>query len=414
MPSGSLLQLVATGSQDTFITTNPQITFFVAQYKRHSNFSVEPIEQTFNGTIDWGKRIQTTIARNGDLISACILEITMTRNSNASAQWKHAAEALLQDVTLEIGGTQIDKHYRDWFRIYDELYRSGDVKDSYRRLTAWNDEDVTGTTRKFFLPLIFYFNRTLGQALPMIALAYHEVKLTINLSNTAVMEAAGVDTSKGLNLQLYVDYVYLDETERNRFAHAKHELLIEQLQYTGDDAISVNGASQNIRINLNHPCKYLVWVCKKDDDVYGEFTVNGLDKEGAAVIDSCKLQLNGHDRFTSRSGVYFQQVTAHQAFCAKPKAGIYLYSFAVSPRDAVQPSGSLNFSRIDNANLQLTFKNPASATYDPASGQPAPFDVDPLHTCPFEAKEFKVFSLYAVNLNVLRISGGLAGLGYSN
>lgn len=414
MPSGSLLQIIAVGSQDAYLTVDPQITFFQTQYKRHSNFAIEPIEQTFNGTVDFGKRIQTTIARNGDLISACILEVTMTRNDNAAANWKHAAEALIQDITLEIGGTQIDKHYRDWFRIYDELYRTGDVKDSYKRMTAWNDEDVEGTTRKFFLPLIFFFNRNLGQALPMIALAYHEVKLTINLSNTAVMEAAGVDTSRGMNLQLFCDYIFLDEAERSKFAHAKHEYLIEQLQYTGDDAISVNGAATNVRINLNHPCKYLVWVCKKDDDVYGEFTVGGLDKEGAAVIQSAKLQLNGHDRFTARPGVYFQQVQAHQAFCCRSRAGIYVYSFALSPRDALQPSGSLNFSRIDNANMQLVFKNPANAPYDPASGHPAAYDVDPLTVCPYEAREFKIFSLFAVNMNVLRISGGLAGVGYSN
>jgi hypothetical protein len=414
MPSGSLLQLVASGAQNAYIDVNPQITFFNSVYKRHSNFAIEPIEQTFNGTVDFGKRIQTTIARNGDLISACILELTMTRNADPKAMWKYAAEALLQDVTLEIGGTQIDKHYRDWFRIYDELYRSGDVKDSYKRMTAWSDTDVNGTTRKFFIPLIFFFNRNLGQALPMIALAYHEVKLTFNLSSTAVMEAAGVDTTKGLNLNLFVDYIFLDEAERQKFAHAKQEYLIEQVQYTGDDAIFVNGASQNIRINLNHPCKYLVWVCKKDDDVYAEFTVGDLDKEGCAVIQSCKLQLNGHDRFTSRPGIYFQQVQAHQAFCTKPKAGIYIYSFAVSPRDAIQPSGSLNFSRIDNANLQLVFKTPAKDPYVAAAGTFAPYDLAPLTVCPYEAKDFKIMSLYAVNYNVLRIAGGLAGLGYSN
>lgn len=160
------MQLVAYGAQDVYLTGSPQITFFKTIYRRHTNFSVESIEQTFNGTVGWGRKISTTISRNGDLITDVILEVTLKKNGATF----YPAEALIQDIELEIGGQRIDKHYADWFRIYDSLFRKNDEQNQYRRMTDFVDGEADGAVKRFYLPLIFFFNRSPGMALPLIAL----------------------------------------------------------------------------------------------------------------------------------------------------------------------------------------------------------------------------------------------------
>lgn len=126
---------------------------------------MESIEQTFNGTVGWGKKVSTTISRNGDLITDVILEITLKK----SGATFYPAEALIQDIELEIGGQRIDKHYADWFRIYDSLFRKNDEQKQYRRMTDFVDGEATGAVKRFYLPLVFFFNRSPGMALPLIA-----------------------------------------------------------------------------------------------------------------------------------------------------------------------------------------------------------------------------------------------------
>jgi hypothetical protein len=164
------MQLVAYGAQDIYLTGSPQITFFKTIYRRHTNFAIESIEQTFNGTVGWGKKVSATISRNGDLITDVILEITLKKNTSNGAATFYPAEALISEIELEIGGQRIDKHYADWFRVYDSLFRSNDEQTQYRRMTDFVDGEATATVKRFYLPLIFFFNRAPGMALPLIAL----------------------------------------------------------------------------------------------------------------------------------------------------------------------------------------------------------------------------------------------------
>jgi hypothetical protein len=160
------MQLVAYGTQDIVLTSNPEITFFKVVYRRHTNFAIESISQTFNGTVGFGKKVSATISRNGDLITDCWLEITLTK----SGATFYPAEALLREIKLEIGGQQIDKHYDDWLRVHDSLFRSNDEKDAYRRLADFVDAEPNGSVKRFYVPLVFFFNTQPGLALPLIAL----------------------------------------------------------------------------------------------------------------------------------------------------------------------------------------------------------------------------------------------------
>ena len=294
---GGLMQLVAYGAQDIYLTGNPQITFFKVVYRRHTNFSMESIEQTFNGTADFGRKVTCTISRNGDLVHRVYLQVTLpqVRVGVAAGQgfrWLNwIGHVLVKNVEVEIGGQRIDKHYGDWLHIWNELTQTAGHQAGYAnmvgnvpRLTqtvyststasttaltqAQCDDQACMPQTTIYVPLQFWFCRNPGLALPLIALQYHEVKVNLEFrskdeccfrSGTEVTVPALVSAS------LYVDYIYLDTDERRRFAQVSHEYLIEQLQFTGDE--SVNSVSNKVKLNFNHPCKELIWVVQPDSNV---------------------------------------------------------------------------------------------------------------------------------------------------
>jgi hypothetical protein len=299
------MQLVAYGAQDIYLTGNPQITFFKVVYRRHTNFSMESIEQTFNGSADFGKKVTCTISRNGDLIHRVYLQVTLPRveldSSADQFRWLNwIGHVLIKSVEVEIGGQRIDKHYGDWMHIWNELTQESGHQAGYAnmvgnvaRLTqvtsgatvasggqtclqppqGYDNCDVCGCIPEttIYIPLQFWFCRNPGLALPLIALQYHEVKINLEFRDAAQCYWSSSSSKYNCcapslrSASLFVDYIYLDTDERRRFAHVSHEYLIEQLQFTGDE--SVNSTSNKIKLNFNHPVKELVWVVQPDSNV---------------------------------------------------------------------------------------------------------------------------------------------------
>ena len=357
--AGALMRLVAYGAQDVYLTGNPQITFFKVVYRRHTNFACEAIEQVFNGTPATGGKAVVPITRNGDLITKMWLHTTATASGTSDA---NIGYTLINSVELQIGGTKIDKIYGKWMYIWNEL--SSDSNGDTAHDTIVGASAVTDTTTELFIPLTFFCCRNDGLALPLIALQYHDVRLEFEFgspSNVAIS-----------NTSLLVNYVFLDSEERKRFATASHEYLIEQLQFTGAETVTA-AASNKTRLNFNHPVKELVWVT----------SASGAAVDTYVPITNALLQLNGHDRFSVQSGRFFDSVQPHTHHTSS-KTGINVYSFALNPEEH-QPSGTCNFSRIDNATLTVTTKATAVEMY-----------------------------VYATSYNVLRIMSGMGGLAYSN
>lgn len=379
---GGLMQLVAYGAQDAFLTGNPEITFFKVVYRRHTNFSMESIRQNFNGSASWGSRATATISRNGDLITKCYLEATLPEVvGGGDADWcDSVGHKLIKEVELEIGGQLIDRHYAEWLEIWSELTLPAEKAGGYADMVGKSDFRGKDTTPKsgdtVFVPLQFFFCRNPGLALPLIAMQYHEVKLTFQFESGLNCVKDGVAPAH-ISPELWVDYVYLDTDERRRFAQVQHNMLIDQLQYNGG---SVNNTME---LSFNHPCKELIWVRQGVESGF-DFDCGTNNVQGGP-IESAMLKLNGHDRFEKRKGSYFHLVQPYQHHTRCPRKYIYCYSFALSPEEH-QPSGSCNFSRIDNSRLILESENGKDGTN-------------------------KVF---AVNYNVLRIQSGMAGLAFSN
>ena len=321
---GGLMQLVAYGAQDVYLTGNPQITFWKVSYKRHTNFAMESIEQTFNGQADFGRRVTCTISRNGDLAYRTYLQVTLpevnqtmkgTSQDGVYARWlDFPGEQLISQVEVEIGGQRIDRQYGDWMHIWNNLTLPVDQMKGYYAMVG-NTTELTFITDPSFnpidgpcqanaprqvcaprnalpettlyVPFQFWYCRNPGLALPLIALQYHEVKINLDirpideclwavgsLSCGGIIggssSAAGgrVNTAYNQSLvaaSLYVDYVFLDTDERRRMAQNPHEYLIEQLQFTGDE--SVGSSSNKIKLNFNHPVKELIWIVQPDQNV---------------------------------------------------------------------------------------------------------------------------------------------------
>ena len=355
------MQLVAYGAQDVYLTGNPQITFFKVVYRRHTNFAQECIEQTFSGAVGPSKRVTATLARNGDLVKEIYVNLTGGTAGQDNTD-------LIEWAEVEIGGQTIDKQYTAWMDIYNQLF---ETNHDYR-LALCNKASV-------HVPLRFWFNRNPGLALPLIALQYHEVKVNIQLGDSA-----------GTTGSLLVNYVYLDTDERRRFAQVSHEYLIEQVQHTGSETLSGTG-NNKITLNYNHPVKALFW-------------------SSSAALDKMKLQLNGHDRASEQGDLYYRVLQPYESGLGHSKvmqmgstdkrkwydlegnisddttgvsSHVYMYSFALKPGEH-QPSGTCNFSRIDNAVLNMTGSSGATV------------------------------NVHALNYNVLRIMSGMGGLAYSN
>ena len=404
---GGLLQLVAYGAQDVYLTGNPQITFFKVVYRRHTNFALESIQQTFNGTAGFNNTITCTVSRNGDLINRVYVEMDLpqivkdedtTGSGSGFAVSTHivlyknyVGLQLLKNVVVEIGGQQIDKQYSDWMYIWNELSLPEGKKDGYNKMVGENGLDLSKTdNNKLFVPLEFWFCRNVGLALPLIALQYHEVKFKIEFASLSDVTVEFTTDSSGLipsslnegstsiqfpNVNIWVDYIYLDTDERRKFAQLSHEYLIEQLQFTGEESIS---PSTQTRLNFNHPVKELVWVEKS--------TAVSRDISYGGKLESALLKLNGNDRFARRDRKYFSLVQPYQHHTNIPDNNINVYSFAIKPEEH-QPSGTLNMSRIDSAILAQKYDSPVAGD---------------------------TVSIFAVNYNVLRILSGMGGLAYSN
>jgi len=436
--AGGLMQLVAYGAQDVYLTGQPKVTFFQAVYKRHTNFAMENIQQTVNGTPSNSGRVSVTIARNGDLVGNMYVALQPTATAAANLTSTNAvidlcwvAERAIAAVELTIGGQRIDKHYQTWFRLYAEVFLNEADKINYGKLTSSTINDATNKNY-VYLPLLFFFNRNPGLYLPLIALQYHEVRLDFDLTSTFTSYFG----ASSQVFEVWANYVYLDTEERRRFAQKGHEYLIEQVQHTGGD--SITATSQTVRLSFNHPVKELVWCFQNTTSTATNsmwnfstscanvhVTVNATPaiigggnlphtigaprmfsntsgvsnifwiEEGSPITGAAgqevgplkdfKLVLNGQDRFKEQLGKYFNQYQPYVYHSGTPYPGVYVYSFALQPEEH-QPTGTCNFSRIDNAQVSLNMK---------------------ALTTPLQ-------KMFAVNYNILRIQSGMGGLAFSN
>lgn len=493
---GGLIQLVAQGFEDLYLTSDPEITFFKRIYKRHTNFSLELIPQLFGTIPDFGKRVTCNLSKNADLLSNIYLYIQLPsipilydnenelNNIDTYAWTKKIGYALINYVELEIGGQLIDKHYGDWFNIWNELTETS-CKKSIDKMIGNIKDNFSFTNGKksynLYIPLKFWFCRHKGLALPLVALHYSDVKIHVEFNNlkdilllsptnyieidenivhfkkddiltqtygnksikvifsnydyetkrlyyikynqslssysttsTYNKESFKIYNSDGyfvnpkndsseknhniiipnlsiVNAHLLVNYIFLDNEEREKFAKSKHEYLIDFIQFNGEKTIYNH--FQKFKLGFTHPCKEIIWVSQvqniKSGNIKDKYNYTDNLNNGESLIKKTRLLLNGQERSTFRNSIYYNYLNSYKYHSNSPENGINLYSFSYNPENK-QPTGSCNFSKIDdivlevNVSSDINYSNPG------------------------------IIRIYNYAYNVFRIINGLGGLAFSN
>jgi len=434
---GAELQLAAYGEQDLNLTGNPQITFFVAVYKRYTNFAIENIQEVFVGNTNYGSKCYVPLGRYGDLINRMYIDIVLpslnpNNDPSFAISWVNSiGHALLKKVEIEIGGNTIDEQYGMWMEIWDELTLPFDKRYGYYDMIGKHDYfNVTVQQGELHLriPLQFWFCRNVGLSLPSIALQDSTIRLIVTFANFDELWVSSTGDLSPLepclqncrehgnrnmvsksstctfkdhfaikHASLFVDYIYLDEPERKWFVENSHFYLIEQIQ-RNVISIDLTSIDNVIQLNFNHPVKELIWVIRdcaflKNVRGGGNEWFNFSDRPTYYDIppkDPMKeaiLWFEGNYRFwPPREAKYFREVQPYKRHTNVPDNFIYVYSFALKPEEH-QPTGTCNFSRLDNVQLNVKI---------------------------VEGLSEPEINIFAPNYNIFVIQDGLAGLKYGN
>jgi hypothetical protein len=433
--TGGLLQLAAYGAQDIYLTGNPQITYFVGVYRRHTNFAIQSVPQYFTGNADFGQKVYCLVDRIGDLINAMFLRVQLPDISQynytddagnlVEYYWVNSiGHAILKIIDVEIGGVVIDRQYGLWMEIWGELTTPAGKKAGYNSMIGKSDHPVNldnGGALDLYVPIYFWFCRNVGLSLPLIAIQSQEVRINVTfrqyqeliISTTGAPIITNNNPLEIVQTWFDIDYIFLEDDERKVFAKNNHQYLIEQLQVYATSLTSnglrqdptdpnkmtrIPDLNQNILLDFNHPVKELYWVIQNSTVLsvypyggnewynfstqsYKNGKVNGTDP-----MIRGKLIFEGQELFNTKDAKFFRTVVPYQRHTNVPNNFIYVYSFSLNPEE-FQPSGACNFSRIDSQMLYLEISDQL---------------IDPIIT------------IFASNYNILNIAGGLCGLEYSS
>jgi hypothetical protein len=348
--SGGIAQLVAIGQQDAHLVGNPEISFFRSTFKRHTNFSQSVERQVIQGNVSANGMSSVRIERKGDLLSYVYLQPVNSDGTQADASitdWT----TVIDKVELLVGGQVIDTQDSTFTSLIAPKILAQNLSKS--RLGGLYE----GGTASGFYPLRFFFCESWQNALPLVSLSYHDVELRITWGASAA----------SYKWECYANFAYVDTQEREFFASQPQQIIIHQVQK------AVASGQKVQELNLNHPVK-----CLTSANVS---TLNIL-----TATNKLKLQINGtdvadykwaHPNFSTVTSYYH---TSH-ADSDTPK-GLFLYPFCLDVSKA-QPTGSLNFSRLDSARIV----NDTALSSD---------------------------NIYAINYNILKLENGMGGLLYSN
>ncbi len=447
--SGGLLQLAAYGAQDIYLSGNPQISFFIAVYRRYTNFSMELIRQNFYGNGDFGQKVYCVIEPIGDLINKTYLRVKLpslkpyayydqTTGEQVKFYYVNSiGNALIDQIEVEIGDVVIDRQFGLWLEIWGELTVDVSRRQGYYDMIGKSESPVNLNNDKaldLWIPLQFWFNRFLGSALPLIALQSSQVRINVTFRELSQLIISsnglpfdpvqcctiiknqnpnlGLGVPNSLTISetyLEVNYIFLEDQERKKFAKNNHQYLIEQLQVYST-TLNTRGATPSgidsgplspelfhrIGLDFNHPIKELIWVIQ-NQTVLSLYPYGGNEwfnfstqsyrskkKTEEEPMRSCKIIFEGKDRIDYKTAKYFRTVVPYECHTNTPNNYIYCYSFSDKP-EQFQPFGACNFSRIDDKELYINISDNI---------------IQPIIT------------VYGVNYNILNIAGGMAGVEY--
>jgi hypothetical protein len=448
--------LAVKSEQDKYLVGNPQFTFFKGAYKRHTHFALDQVFVPFVGeTKDaYGKKLYVDIPKSGDLLHRMYLVLDIQINNQVDISSVNLfGYSFIEYIDIIIDGQLIDRHYSDWLMLYMELLQDKRKELATGLMTGIHSPEDNKKT--LFLPLRFWFNNDIGLSLPLIALQYSTVRIEVKLNNKSIPTTYSSNTTNTIKnddlsisrMQMLCEYIHLDKDERVLFSSKQLEYLITQVQssinnpvqlYINDDDVRYEDKTHRFDLRFNHPVKSIFWGVKdnyvdlsnsinstqyKYDNTTGILYYNYW-RNGTVLreqIKECNIVMNGKDVTEPLEPQYFRFVQDYQhhlnssllnvynlnkTYTNAPSyksniypvgMGFYNYNFAINPTDT-QPSGSVNFSKLEQAQLKMKlFRDKDNFTFGGSTNN----------------LTAKYINIYALSINVLRIMSGKAGLAFA-
>lgn len=422
------IQLAVKSATDAYLVGNPQFTYFKKAFVRHTPFAMEPMYLNFQGdtTNGFGKKFYCKIPRNADLLYRLYIQFEIKNNGTSWADsFGDEGQSLIEFVDVFIGDQQIDRQYGEWLHIAGELFEPSGKSRVLSELIKIDNTSISTASQTVIVPMRFWFCRNPGLALPLMALAYQDVRIDLQVATKEKVRNNSSGVPYINNIKLICDYIHLSPEEKLLFSSSTHEYIIEQIQSNLGNAIPLQltnpvigdtayeNTTFNFDVRFNHPVKELFWVVQDNQDASGN-TANGNYvfnfwrnfTAGRDQIKEALISLNGKDGMEFLPGIYYRNLQTflyHDNGCysltnyTNSGSGIYKFSFALYPQ-RLQSSGTLNFSGLENCRLKIKFYR----------------DVDNFTLGGETNITSKTLRIYGINYNVLRIQSGSAGLGYIN
>lgn len=418
MSSGAQAQISLRGPQDAYLLATDETTFWRTSYTRHTNAAIAEIQVNFQMTPAYGaNKITALLPRNGDLVSTVYLYSQIAPISytggvpfdiiagNYAAYVDAFPHAMIDNIVCKIGQTDYDTHYGYYMEMMESLMAPANKlmgEQNFRYATQQMRAIQSTFTQNLWTPLKFWFCRFYEQSLPYVALYWHDITFELTTRPlTQLVQYAGAITSANVtvpaapSMTLMVNYVYLDTPERSAFADGEFEYVFDQVQYLGPNAINLTSGQQQHNIRFNHPVQEIIWACQQTANLTNNdhFNFDGPAETGTVVgvtrasdpFLTGRITLNNNERVITLPANFFRLVQPSQSHSRNTNFDrrIFCYCFGVRPEDLLD-TGSVNFSRLDNAFLQLTYSTGALA---------------------WVGNTF----IYARNKNVMKVSSGMAG-----
>lgn len=448
------IQISSIGPQDFFLSGNPQITFFKSVFKRHTRFSIKTERLYFEGSDPsfGSKNFNIKLKKEGDLLGEIYIraDITATTNQQGVYTINHFGNSLIKRVDILIGKNIIDSQRSPWFQIYDEIYTKN-YNSTSENITSLkggkstnlnftsdvnqnrytNKQRINGDlplvfggssrnnslvnnigtyTKRIYIPLKFWFNKSPGMYLPIISLYKHNVELNFDIETLENLIGNDTNiTNMSVKFDVFANYINLDEDEKRRFSQSNHEYVIEQIQMNNFEEgintttnVESNGnelAETTYDLNFQHPVKYITWVIVNkgingQNSGQGPCYFTSLTKNSIygndGIHGSAELYIGGLQREINLDMSYFTRYQ-HQNYNNNiPELDrIGFYSFATNPLSN-EPSGTCNFSRIKDNFIRIKFSNNN-----------------------LENIKGKKLFIFGVNYNVLLITDGMGMIRYT-
>lgn len=362
---GSIIQLQATGIQDLYFTDKPQISFFNYVMYRYVNFATETVNLPLNQNAEFGTKVTIDIPKKGHLLSKLYLRLrlpALTKTNGSYACWADAIGYSIFNgpVELLIGGLVVDRLFPVCMDMVNELSNENldqmILKSDIYRAALHNAEQPVDV----MIPLDFWFTRQYASALPLVSMINQDISLNFSFKEFSdVINFDGSTEPVGASIidsNIYAEYIFLDDIVLESFQKKKHQYVIEQQYYHGDEYINPNQTTFTTKIAFQNPCKELLFACIDENNIDNNNYFNySRRSDGAALVSKASLVIDGRDRFNNDflPEHIFRQYFPNNVHSVIPNKHMYVMPFCLKPEDSGQPSGTINLSRFDQVDLSL-------------------------------------------------------------